>query len=106
MFTAAEINSSVEMEEKRTKMYLEVAIMRMTKQEMTSLLTKWCHFDCLCVDELNTRFHANSVSEPPFFDPDIKTLNLSSVYTSQEEFTSLLTSQIHSSTDVIDIRVY
>lgn len=93
-------NSSIEMEEKRTKMYLEVAVMRMTSRQIATILTKWCYFDCLCVDQLYMRFHSQSVSEPPVFAPDTRTLNISSVYSSQEEFNALLTSQLEESSDI------
>ncbi|XP_033741432.1 uncharacterized protein LOC117328147 [Pecten maximus] len=100
IFSPSNQTSCIDMEEKRTKMYLEVAIMRMTTQQIARILTMWCYFDCLCVDQLFTRFHAQSVSEPPVFAPDTRTLNISSVYSSQEEFSSLLTSQLEESTDV------
>ncbi|OWF41343.1 uncharacterized protein LOC110462617 [Mizuhopecten yessoensis] len=100
IFSPTEHNTCIDMEEKRTKMYLEVAIMKMTTDQMARMLTRWCYFDCLCADQLYTRFHPQSVSEPPMFDPDTRTLNVSSVYSSQEEFTALLMSRLDESVDV------
>lgn len=94
LFSTCEDDLDLELEEKRVKTYLENFIMSFHSTKLRKLLLRWCQSDCLNTSHVYVRFSKSGICQRPVFDPDVSTVTLSSVYTSQEEFSMILSQEI------------
>lgn len=90
LFSTCEDDPEIEMEEKRVKTYLENYVMQLTSTKLSKLLRLWSQSDCLNNNLVYVRFVRTSVSRLPIFESDGYTIALSSIYASQEEFSSIM----------------
>lgn len=94
LFSTCEDDLDLELEEQRVKTYLENYIMTFHSTKLRKLLLRWCQSDCLNTSHVYVRFSKSDICQRPVFDPDVSTVTLSSVYTSQEEFSLILSQEI------------
>ncbi|XP_052087247.1 uncharacterized protein LOC127724348 isoform X1 [Mytilus californianus] len=94
LFSTCDEDPELEIEEKRVKIYLENFIMSFHSSKLAKLLLRWCQTDCLNSTHVYVRFAKSSVCQRPIFDADVSTMTLSSVYTSQEEFSLIMSQEI------------
>lgn len=94
LFSTCDEDPELEIEEKRVKIYLENLIMSFHSSKLSKLLLRWCQTDCLNSTHVYVRFAKSSVCQRPIFDADVSTMTLSSVYTSQEEFSLIMSQEI------------
>ncbi|CAC5378262.1 unnamed protein product [Mytilus coruscus] len=94
LFSTCDEDPELEIEEKRVKMYLENFIMSFHSSKLSKLLLRWCQTGCLNSSHVYVRFAKSSVYQRPIFDADVSTMTLSSVYTSQEEFSLIMSQEI------------
>lgn len=94
LFSTCEEDPDLEMEEKRVKTYLENFIITLHTLKLRKLLLRWCQSDCLNNSHVYVRFLKSSVCQKPVFEGQGSTLTLSSVYTSQEEFSLIMLQEL------------
>ena len=94
LFSTCEDDLDLELEEKRVKTYLENVIMTFHSTKLRKLPLRWCQSDCLNTSRVYVRFSKSAICQRPVFDHDVSTVTLSSVYTSEEEFSLIMSQEI------------